>query len=85
MSIDLSLPKRSYSWHFNPSLLADSKFVDYITTKLNSFLEFNDNGVVSDSILLETLKVVMRGHIISYESNAKKEREKRLLECSSYS
>ncbi len=34
MSIDLSLPKQSYSWRFNPSLLADSKFVDYITTKL---------------------------------------------------
>lgn len=35
---------------------------------------------MSDSVLWETLKVVMRGHIISYESNAKKEREKRLLE-----
>lgn len=47
---------------------------------MKEFLEFNDNGEVSDSILWETLKVVMHGHIISYESAAKKEREKRLLE-----
>ncbi|PWG74568.1 hypothetical protein DF186_17235, partial [Enterococcus hirae] len=67
----------------NPSLLADSKFVDYITTKLKEFLEFNNNGEMSDSVLWETLKVVMRGHIISYEANAKKEREKRLLEIQS--
>ncbi len=40
---------------------------------------------MSDSTLWETLKVVMRGHIISYESNAKKEREKRLLEIQSVS
>ncbi|KAL1258943.1 hypothetical protein QQF64_009520 [Cirrhinus molitorella] len=76
MSLNLSLPNQSYPWHFNPSLLADSKFVDYITTNLKEFLEFNDNREVSDFILWETLKVVMRGHIISYESKAKKEREK---------
>lgn len=80
MSVDFSLPKRSYSWRFNPSLLTDGKFVEYINIKLKEFKEFNDNGEVSDSTLWETLKVVIRGHIISYESASKKEKERRLLE-----
>lgn len=80
MSLNLSLPKQNYSWRFNPLLLSDGNFVKTITTKLKTFIEINDNGEVSDSTLWETLKVVIRGDIISYESAIKKEREKRLLE-----
>lgn len=80
ISVDLSLPKQSYFWCFNSSLLTDNKFIDYMTTELKEFLEFNDNGEVSDSTLWETLKVVIRGHIISYEFNVKKEKEKQLSE-----
>lgn len=54
--------------------------METITTKLKTFIEINDNGEVSDSTLWETLKAVIRGDIISYESAIKKEREKRLLE-----
>lgn len=83
MSINLSLPKQTYSWRFNPSLLSDDKFIKYITSQLKDFLETNDNGEVSDNTLWETLKVVIRGYIISYESILKKEREARLSEIES--
>lgn len=72
MSLNLSLPKQTYSWRFNPSLLADKKFTDLITTRLKDFIEINDNGEVSDSTLRETLEVVTRGYIISYESTVKR-------------
>ena len=73
MSIILSLPKQTYSWRFNPSLLSDDTFIKYITSQLKDFLETNDNEEVSDTTLWETLKVVIR--VISYESILKKERE----------
>lgn len=47
---------------------------------MRDFIEINDNGEVSDSILWEALKTVLCGDIISYTSALKKEREKRLSE-----
>lgn len=43
-----------------------------------SFFATNDNGEVSDSILWDTFKVVMRGHIISFESSKKRALNSRL-------
>lgn len=40
---------------------------------IDIFLVTNDNGEVSDSVLWEAFKVVMRGHIISFESAKKRE------------
>lgn len=80
LSLDLSEIRPSYNWRFNPTLLLDSGFCEHLTELLAEFLKFNDTGEVSDSILWETLKSVLRGHIISYECSLKKQREKRLLE-----
>lgn len=76
-SLNLSVPKQTYSCGFNPSLLSDNKFTEYIISRLKDFIEINDNGKVSDTTLWDTLKVVTRGCVISYESYAKKERKKR--------
>lgn len=54
-----------------------------MTDRLSQFLETNDNGEVSNSCMWETWKVVMRGHIIAFESYNKKERRKRLSEIES--
>lgn len=48
------------------------KLCQHISDSLTEFTEINDKGDVSDSVLWETFKVVMRGHIISYESAGKK-------------
>lgn len=80
ISLDLLEIKPSYNWRFNPTLLLDVKFCDQLTKLLAEFLKFNDTGKVSDSTLWESLKAVLRGQIISYESRLKKQRVKRLLE-----
>ena len=67
----LSSPK--YSWRFNPLLLKDQSFIEHITARIEEFLVTNDNGEVSDSILWDYFKVVMRGNIISFKSAKKKE------------
>lgn len=80
ISLDLLEIKPRYNWRFNPTLISDARFCEHLTVLLAEFLKFNDTGEVSDSTLWESLKAVLRGHIISYESSLKKQREKRLLE-----
>ncbi len=80
MSLKWSLPKTFFSWRFNPLLLQESKFHDYIKAAMDEFLIINDNGTVNDSILWETFKAVLRSKIISYDASKKKERRKRLGE-----
>ena len=72
----LSSPK--YSWRLNPLLLEDQSFIEHMNARIDEFLVTNDNGEVSDSILWETFKVVMRGHVISFESAKKRKLNIRL-------
>lgn len=51
---------------------------------MTEFIKINDKGDVSDSVLWETFKVVMTGHIISYESTAKKLQQKHLVEIDAH-
>lgn len=64
----------------NPGLLLQEQFNTYTSSNIKQFLEFNDKGDVSDSILWETFKVVARGNIIAYEASRKKEKRRRLAE-----
>ncbi len=67
VSRDLLEIKPSYNFRFNPILLSGDSFCEYLTELLAEFLKFNDKGEVSDSTLWESLKAVLRGHIISYD------------------
>ncbi len=78
ISLDLFDIKPNYSWRFNPTLLLDSNFSHCVIEWLDDYIMFNDTGEVSDSTLWESLKAVLRGHIISYESGLKKQRKARL-------
>lgn len=75
---DFNSPKRETTWRLRPSLLNDVDFCKYLSKKIEDFMQTNDTLDTSDSILWETFKVVMRGHIISYEAAQKKERNSRL-------
>lgn len=78
--LDFNYKKQQYNWRFNPSLFLDVSFDQFMTAKISEFLETNDNSEVSDSTLWETFKVVIRGHIISFETAKRREKRKRLLE-----
>lgn len=65
MNVNLNLNPRHYNWKFNPTLLSDKCFNEYISIKISEFLQINDTGETSDSTLWETFKVVFRGQVIS--------------------
>lgn len=55
-------------WCLNPALLKDEAFYKQMKKHISFFLKSNNRGDVSDSILGESLKIVIRGHIISFTS-----------------
>lgn len=57
VSLDLLEIKPSYNWRFNPILLSDASFCEYLTELLAEFLKLNDTGEVSDSTLWESLRL----------------------------
>ncbi len=73
MVFKLSVSKM-LNWRLNPCLFLQEQFHSYISSHIKQFLEFNDKGDVSDYILWETFKVVLRGNIIAYESSRKEKR-----------
>lgn len=60
--------------------MSDDSFTDYISKQIELFLETNVTSDVTYSIIWESLKAFLRGHIISYCANAKKQKQKRLIE-----
>lgn len=80
IKINFNILVHSYNWKYNPALNLDKAFNEYISNKITDFLQFNDNGEVSDSTLWETFKTVIRGNIISYQSFSKKIRQKHMSE-----
>lgn len=67
-------------WKLNSFILNDSKTVEKLEKDVKDYLEFNDDGIISPIILWDTLKVVLRGKIISLTSYMKKCRGKKLAD-----
>ena len=61
-------------WKLDKTLLADSSFCDLINKEIDNFMVSNKKDDVSTSLLWETLKVVIRGEIISYSTRINKMR-----------
>lgn len=68
------------SWKFNPQLISEAKFCEYIEQHIKLFLETNDNKDTSSTLLWDTLKAYLRGCIISYQSSRKKQNRAKQLE-----
>lgn len=77
---DLAPPQRS--WRFNSRLLSDDKFVEFINSQIDSFIETNSSPDISYSILWDTFKAYIRGQIISYTASDRKRKCQRLSHIS---
>lgn len=64
--------KRQRNWRFNPQLLTNPKFCDYLEAHITLFFETNDNNETPPTLLWETFKAYLRGCIISFQSSLKK-------------
>ena len=84
--LDLSftlLQKTRSPWRLNCTLLNDDEFCNTISKVTDDFLTTNKSNLISLSLLWETLKVVVRGEIISYSARLnklKKQKQEQLME-----
>ena len=76
MELNLKREQGETSWRLNNSLLEDQRFKAKIEQSVKSYLEINDNEEVTSIILWEAAKATIRGEIIAYSSQKKRERER---------
>lgn len=64
--------KSERNWRFEPQLLNNPKFQQYLQSQTTLFFETNDKNDVSPCLLWETYKAFIRGCIISFQASQKK-------------
>lgn len=72
LNLRIKFSRGNFAWKFD-MLLNNVKFYEYLSNKFTWFLENNDKGDVSDSVLWETMKAVIRGDIIAYQTAKNRE------------
>lgn len=80
LSIALEKKVRKVLWKLNSSILNDLKLRQQLKEDIKNYLELNDTGEISQIMLWDALKAVMRGRIISMTSHLKKLRGQRLVD-----
>lgn len=65
ITVDFDLRFKNYTWKLNSSLLNNPSIKAQIKSEISLFLEFNNNGEVSPSVLWDALKAVLKGRIIA--------------------
>ena len=71
LQLDLHMPNSSTkhrTWRFDPLLLADKDFTNFISSQIDYFFETNTTPGMSYSIIWEAFKAYIRGQIISYSA-----------------
>lgn len=71
LEVVLGYERRDTSWRLNTSILCLLK--EQISQDIIDYVAENDNEEVSPSILWDALKAVIRGKLIGYSTNLKKE------------
>lgn len=70
--------------HHGDSLpLSDENCIDFISTSFDNFMDNNQDGVVSYSLLWETLKSYLRGQIIFYSAHLNRLRTAKMRQLTS--
>ena len=76
LDISFSLHKKVCPlWKFDALLLSDKDFCAKISQSFDTFMLTNKSDEISHSLFWETLKVVLRGEIISYTSHKTSEQK----------
>ena len=69
-----SFTKPQRNWRFNPQLLENNRFCEYLESQIAFTNDTNDKDNISPVLLWETFKAFLRGCIISYQSSLKKKK-----------
>lgn len=71
-------------WSLNTRVLSNENFVEFISNQIVIFFSINKTPDISASLLWETLKAYIRGQIVSFVSNERRQKRKRLEELTKH-
>lgn len=80
LTLHLDSDRKESLWRLNTSLLNDVEFERFVKKEFKEYMDYNNNGDVSPSILWDAAKAVLRGKLIWWSSYKKKEKEKYLID-----
>lgn len=69
-------------WRLDAHFLLDTDFIKCISERLEFFFQVNKTPGVTASLLWETMKVLIRGEIISYKAHRSKSMREKLARLS---
>ena len=69
-------------WRFNPLLLSEDEFTEFISSEIKMFLDINQTPGMLPSTVWESLKAYLRGQIICYCANKKRASTERIKKFS---
>ena len=81
LNVTLKTEKKRTIWSLNTGILDPMR--ERIRTDIKRYFDENDNGEVSPQILWNACKVVLKGKIIGYCSNLKKQRKAKIEQLQS--
>ena len=79
ITLHLDNKKKNTFWHFNTCILNDNACKNYVQKEFKDYIDNNNNGEVSPSVLLDAAKSVIRGKLIAYTLHKKNERDKKAV------
>ncbi len=72
ITLDLKRKTKKTIRQLNSNILNDPKIMETLKKDISDYLELNDSGEVTPTILWDTLKAVVRGKLISITTRLKK-------------
>lgn len=78
LTLHLDNKPKETLWRLNTSLLNDPQCHEYIKAEFQEYMTHNDNGAVSPSTLWDAAKAVIRGKLMRWSSQKKKEKERQI-------
>lgn len=78
LTLHLDNKPKETLWRRNTSLLNDPQCQKYIKTEFKDYMTHNDNGAVSPSTLWDAAKAVIRGKLMMWSAQKKKEKERQI-------
>lgn len=72
LTLHLDVKKKNTLWRLNTSILNDKKCNEFIKKEFEDYMDNNNNGEVSPSVLWDAAKSVIRGKLVAF---TEKERE----------
>lgn len=81
LTLHLDIKRKATLWRFNSGLLNETQFCKSVENEFKNYMNDNDNGDISPSVLWDAAKAVLRGKFLMWSPIKKKGKERQIEEA----